>query len=347
MFHFAGLNPYKRRCHLFEDVFNSYTQTFRHLAQTTRTKDIGAVFVMPVDSAVPEDISQMSAHDGVNWVHLLPREIRDMIYEYVLTEEGGIIAEGPVEPFFLPNNSNLVTRFCDYSYFLADDRDAWTSSPEMKYPSQPEHNQLRHVCSQLREETSGLSIRFNDLIFIEPWLKDDEEIVDDDHLMYTLNSLSHTQLQWLRRIIVLDKNTLPHNIEPNMIALKCGPSSPLVNVLAQYPQLRIIVRFSWNDYLRHDSIFYVDSLSCVLRGKSPFQKIFHAVLVNEEWMDSWKHAGWKYGTWSEQLRWTVTWGFEKGFEEDNTHETLDNTVENKMEVTRLLEVARQMHHDGI
>jgi hypothetical protein len=69
----------------------------------------------------------------------LPRELRDMIYEFVLTKERGLIKESARVPTARLYAAKDFTR-----------RDP---------------NQLKFVCRQMYDETRGLALRFNDLTF--------------------------------------------------------------------------------------------------------------------------------------------------------------------------------------
>lgn len=71
----------------------------------------------------------------------LPRELRDLIYELVLTEEGGLVYD--------------VVRLAP-GQFQGRFRAAGSTR---------EANQLRYVNRQLHAETSAISLRYNDISF--------------------------------------------------------------------------------------------------------------------------------------------------------------------------------------
>lgn len=75
----------------------------------------------------------------------LPRELRDIIYEYALTEDGGLIVQS------LPP---------DFESLPAIHLEAAGA----KYKTDP--NQLKFTCRQLYAETIGLSLRYNKLSFL-------------------------------------------------------------------------------------------------------------------------------------------------------------------------------------
>jgi len=67
----------------------------------------------------------------------LPRELRDIIYEYVLTEKAGLVV--------LRSSPSRVRPLDD--------------------PYGPDPNRLKLVCHQLYQETTGLGLRYNKLTF--------------------------------------------------------------------------------------------------------------------------------------------------------------------------------------
>ena len=76
----------------------------------------------------------------------LPAEVRNMIYEFVLTHERGVFARitadmTPVPQLFVNTGSGAII------------------------PRDIEANMLKHVCRQMHQETRQLSLLFNDLIF--------------------------------------------------------------------------------------------------------------------------------------------------------------------------------------
>ena len=74
----------------------------------------------------------------------LPRELRDLIYDFALTENGGLIKDEN----FDPNSGDATGRFR-------------AAGDEAKRDA----NQLKFVCRQLRAETKGLGLRLNVLTF--------------------------------------------------------------------------------------------------------------------------------------------------------------------------------------
>jgi len=68
----------------------------------------------------------------------LPRELRDIIYEYALTEEGGLLLKDTYPKSF--------RGYRPYEHWV-------------------ESNRLKYVCRQLYHETKGLGLKLNDLAF--------------------------------------------------------------------------------------------------------------------------------------------------------------------------------------
>ncbi|KAF1848625.1 uncharacterized protein K460DRAFT_427813 [Cucurbitaria berberidis CBS 394.84] len=75
----------------------------------------------------------------------LPRELRDLIYEYALTEVGGLVING-IPTSRLAGGSG---------YFHAGDNKG----------AKHDANQLKFVCRLLHSETAGLGLRYNDVTF--------------------------------------------------------------------------------------------------------------------------------------------------------------------------------------
>ncbi|KAF2115326.1 hypothetical protein BDV96DRAFT_75187 [Lophiotrema nucula] len=79
----------------------------------------------------------------------LPRELRDEVYEFALTYNDNLIAEVAENRYGSDGNQP------DH---------AWL---RLRQPhTDQESNQLRYVCRQLHEETSGLSIKLNDILVV-------------------------------------------------------------------------------------------------------------------------------------------------------------------------------------
>ncbi|KAF2740049.1 hypothetical protein EJ04DRAFT_508462 [Polyplosphaeria fusca] len=79
----------------------------------------------------------------------LPRELRDRIYENVLTDDDGLICVATVAGANTGKEPSTQFQFLSHT----DD--------ESKQGS----NQLRYVCRQLHQETCGLALGYNNLIF--------------------------------------------------------------------------------------------------------------------------------------------------------------------------------------
>jgi hypothetical protein len=103
----------------------------------------------------------------------LPRELRDMIYEYALAEdEGLVLMERPT-----PDNSSRSFKGCRQSDHSV------------------ESNQLKYACRQLNRETKGLGLKLNDLTIGSGRVRDFASF---------LATCSASQQQCIRKVIVCD-----------------------------------------------------------------------------------------------------------------------------------------------
>lgn len=100
------------------------------------------------------DTSPGTDHDSPSQFDLLglPREIRNLIYKYALSEPEGLFFRKERTAFEIEHN--LFTAFATPE--AAADKDA------------RDQNQLKYVCRQLRSETIGLAVEVNDLVFEIP-----------------------------------------------------------------------------------------------------------------------------------------------------------------------------------
>lgn len=171
------------------------------------------------------------------------------LYEYALTEDGGLV-------------SDVICKFGYWTRFRAADRaDA----------DPTDSNQLRYVCRQLYAETTGLGLRFNDVIFQSH--PEDSIVSVYDIFHRFIHNCSPEYLAIIRRIELVDN----HQDSPQRVFLFVGlQSSDLVRFCQIYDQTTVIVRFdsrSWiggTQYVR-----FMVFLHDVLRGVAMFPCNFH------------------------------------------------------------------------
>ncbi|KAF2135027.1 hypothetical protein P153DRAFT_380827 [Dothidotthia symphoricarpi CBS 119687] len=162
----------------------------------------------------------------------LPRELRDTIYEYALTEDQELFKDA----FFSPQEGSATGRFSTINN-TTQNRD---------------HNQLKYVCRQLYTETRGLSLRFNDLTFRGP------NGPDLFHAFLT-HECSPAHLPRLKHVLITNHSTLKR--DTNLLPL-C--SSAVKSFCAAHPTVRVSVQMqnlhtdsSWSDwYLGGSAIQY-------------------------------------------------------------------------------------------
>ena len=153
----------------------------------------------------------------------LPRELRDMIYEYALTKPGGLVAD--------------VVRGLD----------AWTRfrAAENEEHQELESNQLRFVCRQLYVETSALGMRYNDLTFRLP---DEEAFVTIYDLFDRFyHSCSATYLKDIRCITIIDDET---DWPEEAVQLESLLLPSLIRFCQEFTKATVIVRFNWLEMWR-------------------------------------------------------------------------------------------------
>jgi hypothetical protein len=167
--------------------------------------------------------------NGVNFLTRLPRELRDMIYEYALTEDGGLVAD------VKPKASNALPEFRPRRLDNLKDHRA--------------SNQLRLVCRQLYLETTGLGIRYNDITFVDTCYE--SRISAYVNFTRFVESCSRKQFDKMRRITIHDSPE--HELEPNWIdyanlVRRCCSTYPVQPFCRNFPKLMVVVRFYGVDY---------------------------------------------------------------------------------------------------
>jgi hypothetical protein len=117
----------------------------------------------------------------------LPRELRDLVFEYALSFEGGLIADviNATGQDSTGNDSTAVTRF-----------HAKESLEKMKA------NQLRLVCRQFYAESNKLELRYNDITFVDT----NGQSNAFTNFVHFYKNCPAAQLQFVRRVTILDSH---------------------------------------------------------------------------------------------------------------------------------------------
>jgi hypothetical protein len=197
-----------------------------------------------------------------------------------------------------------------------------------------ESNQLRYVCRQLYVETSSLSLLYNDLTFTPQInqtcataLKNFDQFVSNCAPIY---------LRDIRRITILDDSTEPPLTGVNRLDYL---SPTLLGFCRAYPSTVVIVRFSWNNTMRHgyDEVECVAALSKALRNTVPFGTAIYERLMWPAWtlLTYFKNA-----ECPDNLRFSCVW-------ELDLHDTRNSLVLNGLVGEEWVEVARRLHENGV
>ncbi|KAF1939882.1 hypothetical protein EJ02DRAFT_436064 [Clathrospora elynae] len=268
-----------------------------------------------VPTPTPRDFSHRpKARNRINWLAILPRELRDMIYKYALTEDGGLVAT-------TMNKSNSPVRF----------RAVGTS----EYKEQ-ESNQLRYVCRHLYRETNGLGIHFNDLTFVTTWQYG--RVTAYENFNRFVLECATKKLQQVKRAVIIDTATLPRT---TAVVRKCCLPSLVEHFCSKHPDAKVVVRLCWETDLDNNTgleiyMEYLSVLCCMLRGYSPLNSQNSAPSSFAKTLH--KYIGTGY---SENLRFTLT----ESFPEHAARLKLSDYTGEELEA--MVEVARQMHENGI
>jgi len=188
----------------------------------------------------------------------LSRELRDMIYEYALTEQDGL---------FTQRNDDYEEYDTGIILGEAPKRRVkfWPSSDPN---SRKEYNALPFVCRQLFQETKGLELRCNTLTFRTTHRYQREDL--NNGLEYLKDFLSTCSLETkaLLKNVTVISNDWP---SASYQFLNLGGTS-IVDFCANYPTATITIRlqkFTWN--IMHPSmmIFTRNIAHTILRGGNP------------------------------------------------------------------------------
>lgn len=169
----------------------------------------------------------------------LPKELRDIIYEYALTEHRGLLVH-----YNQSLNKSLLCRFV----------------PTYDH-TRHEPNQLRYVCRQLHIETSALGLRYNDITFRSaPY----QVISVYDMFDAFYASTPAKYLADIRKVTILDTSTkLPYQ----QVVLDELLSKSVLQFCRQNPKTKVIARFQWENRYPADCM---TALSVALGRGDPF-----------------------------------------------------------------------------
>ncbi|KAF2821683.1 hypothetical protein CC86DRAFT_99377 [Ophiobolus disseminans] len=241
---------------------------------------------------------------------LLPRELRNIIYEYAFTEPGGLVADA-------------TSRYDNWTRF----RTACNTSDRTR-----DANQLRLVCRQLYAETSGLGITYNDLTFQRRGGAVFVSVYDlFDQFVY---HCAPGYLSKIKRVTILDYTTLVPE-EDVVLARLLSPS--LVRFSRAYPSATIIVRFQWNA-----TPYRVDAMRHFLRGNAlwPFEIRHYTRSGVCAFARLFEHAA---ADCSQNLRFSLT----MDFDEEKFSEIIARKYVGNEEVEYLVGFFKGLHEDGI
>ncbi|KAF2712580.1 hypothetical protein K504DRAFT_499664 [Pleomassaria siparia CBS 279.74] len=145
----------------------------------------------------------------------LPRELRDIIYQYALSLEHGLTnaADGSSETVQL-------IAYAPPEYIFA--------------------NPLKYVCRQLHKETRGVALAWNDLV-----IRFTNSMSACDVFGTFLNTCSPTRRKCLKKVVIVEKTTFDNFSDKyrKWICLMCGAEKPfLYDYCLQHPDARVIVR---------------------------------------------------------------------------------------------------------
>jgi len=157
------------------------------------------------------------SHNNTNSPLLrLPRELRDIIYEYALTEEGGLVAD-------VCSNDHSPT---------------WFRAAKSTDKSQ-ESNQLRRTCRQLFIETTTLGILYNNITFIDTYHVN--RVLAYQHFTRFVEESSRRQLEKIGRITIVDSDI--ESWRTSQLLRKCCLKYPVQRFCMNFPRVVVVIRY--------------------------------------------------------------------------------------------------------
>jgi hypothetical protein len=208
--------------------------------------------------------------NGASLLLSLPIELRDEIYQHALTFMEGLFA-----------TSMKVATYLDPVIFCR----------KGKIKEKEEYNQIKYVCRQLYNETSGLGLSWNSLHFRDS-LKEfafrnrDLSIIDDHlfgryHFQGFLSTSSSTTTAKLRSVNFHEGPVDPMSFYGSLHSIKEVLESPVVDFARGTPGCTITVTFCWLDKFEPRSRLLDNSF-----GSEPYSPRFsHPDFSPKNWSD--------------------------------------------------------------
>lgn len=156
----------------------------------------------------------------------LPAELRNNVYEYVLTSPHALRSRKPTNGEHLPHGS-----------------DPSTSSSKVLEPSADEFNQIKYVNKEIYKEANALELRYNTLRFA---YRPEDGSLASAQLISFMSSLPAPQKSWLRTIVVDDRNSEHDNHSDAFKAFAPLDKPQIIAMLGQIcsQNPKILVRYT-------------------------------------------------------------------------------------------------------
>jgi hypothetical protein len=158
-------------------------------------------------------MASASAHNASSIFFKLPAELRNEIYSYALSHQHPVLAT--IRSTHTPLAPVRTPKFYVRGHSIADQPIDTTNQPveslelSAKTTEQPDEtvphmdaDQLRYVCKQIWQETKGLSLRYNDIVF---WHESNRPVLAI--CAEFLESLSSSDQRRIRMIFIVEKYT--------------------------------------------------------------------------------------------------------------------------------------------
>jgi hypothetical protein len=251
----------------------------------------------------------------------LPRELRDLVFAYALSFEGGLIADvvNATGQDSTGNDSTAVTRF-----------HAKESLKKMKA------NQLRLVCRQFYAESNKLELRYNrDITFVDT----DGQSNALTNFVHFYKNCSLAQLQFVRRVTILDSHTsaaMRHELEHEALA-------EFPSFCKHFPNALLVFRGSID--FSDPELQYIECMNTMygsLHKTSPFRFTdLLPMIAGASAVMTWADRRFLYDRQSN-----IRASCSHEFNELRAKEELARLYEGE-ELEAKLKLAKQLHEDGI